>query len=269
MRESFVLPRSTKFKTKGINPETEEEASATERQERVPGFIQEKLNSLTVMLVGAGGLNGEVAVGLARKGVGCLKIFDHDTVELSNLNRQRFFQEDLYKNKAECLARNLTREAIASSTIIGYPLSFQDALEEGIDVSADIAVCGVDNNEARVEASGYFYKNTPVIFLAVSQDAEHGYVFVQEPGKACFACLFPNSVNDLSQHPCSPAITDILRVVAGVALYAMDSLIMNRKRVWNYKEIFLSGQIPDRTASVGRKEDCPICSPSPANKLGR
>ena len=49
--------------------------------------------------MGAGGLNEEVGGSLARKGTGCLKIFDHDTVELSNLDRQRSWEGDLYKNR--------------------------------------------------------------------------------------------------------------------------------------------------------------------------
>ena len=145
-------------------------------------------------------MNGEVGVGLARKGVGRLKIFDHDTVELSNLNRQRFWEADLYQNKAERLAKNLAKEATAKSLFVGCPMTFQDAVESGIDITGEVVVCGVDNNETRVFVARHFLKTAPVIFIAVSNDAEHGYVFVQEPGKTCYGCLFPDSVNDPRRH---------------------------------------------------------------------
>ena len=34
-----------------------------------------------------------------RKGVGRITLLDHDIVEASNLNRQRFYEQDLCKNK--------------------------------------------------------------------------------------------------------------------------------------------------------------------------
>lgn len=212
-------------------------------------------------MIGAGGLGGEIGEGLLRKGVRCLKIFDGDVVELSNLNRQKFYEEDLYQSKAIRLAKNLAQEAVKNSIIRGYPMSFQRAMETGMDVFGDVATCGVDNNETRVYVSRYYYqKDTPVVFTAVSRDANHGYVFVQEPGKACFGCLFPYAIND-DRQPCpkTPAVKDILKVVAGMVLYAVDTLVMDRKRNWNYKEVFLASFVPDRAYTLERKEDCRLC----------
>lgn len=213
-------------------------------------------------MIGAGGLGGEIGEGLLRKGIRCLKIFDHDAVELSNLNRQKFYEEDLYQNKAIRLAKNLAREAIKSSIIRGYPMRFQTAVKTGIDVSCDVAICGVDNNETRVYVSRHYYqKGIPVVFTAVSEDADHGYVFVQEPGKACFGCLFPQAINDNSNEcPKTPAVKDILKVVAGIVLYAVDTLIMDRKRNWNYKEVFLASFVPDTAYTIEGKEDCLLCN---------
>ena len=65
---------------------------------------------------------------------------------------------------------------------------------------------------ARIGASRYFRaKGIPVIFVAVSLDADYGYVFVQDKIGPCFGCPFPDSVND-DTFPCpgTPAIADIL-----------------------------------------------------------
>ena len=54
---------------------------------------------------------------------------------------------------------------------------------------------GVDNGECRKEIAACFKERCiPVIFIAVDLFAKSGYVFVQEPGKACFGCKFPKSV---------------------------------------------------------------------------
>ena len=49
---------------------------------------QEKLKKSKVFIAGAGGLGSPVALYLAVAGIGMIRITDHDTVDLSNLNRQ-------------------------------------------------------------------------------------------------------------------------------------------------------------------------------------
>jgi molybdopterin/thiamine biosynthesis adenylyltransferase len=233
----------------------------TDRQEKVPGFIQRALALAKVILIGAGGLGGEIAEALCRKGVGRLTIFDHDVVEPSNLSRQRFFTADLYKNKAHRLAKNLAPEGFCGTVIEGYGLSLQDAIERRIDLSCQVAIVGVDNNPTRILASRFFAQaGISVIFTAVSADANHAYSFVQKPGEACFGCLFAQSVND-EHWPCpgTPAVKDILKVVAGLVLYAVDSLLMERKRFWNYKAVYLDRSIPGNDWQVERRTDCQLC----------
>lgn len=50
----------------------------------------EKLKEAKVCILGLGGLGSNVAVLLARSGIGSLKLVDFDTVEVSNLNRQQY-----------------------------------------------------------------------------------------------------------------------------------------------------------------------------------
>lgn len=220
------------------------------------------LSRTTGILIGAGGIGSCIGLGLSRKGIGHLMIFDDDYVEPANLNRQFFFKRDLGKSKGERLAVNLTKHAFCETEFLGYGLSFQDALALKINLSADFAVIGVDNGRTRVEAARYFRPiGVPTVFVAVSLNAEAGYVFVQEskPNKPCFGCKFPKTLYG-RKAPCkTPAVIDILQVVSGVALYAIDSLLMDRNRNWNYREIHLAGFAPDIQLSIGKREDCPLC----------
>jgi molybdopterin/thiamine biosynthesis adenylyltransferase len=232
----------------------------THRQEQLPGFEQSKLQNLTINLIGAGGLGGEVGENEVRKGVGRLNIYDRDIVAPSNLNRQKFFREDLYKSKAFCLARNLSKQAVKKSVITGYACMLQEAVEKGVNVDCDMAVVGIDNNQGRVYASEYYRrKGIPLVFTAVSLDANHGYVFVQEPGGPCFGCMFPDSVNSEINRCVVPAAIDINKVVAGIVSYAVDSLVMGRKRKWNYKEVNLGGFQSDKSMVLPKNPDCPLC----------
>lgn len=58
-------------------------------------------------IAGVGGIGSNVAASLVRAGIGRLVIVDYDSVELSNLNRQFYFQDQIGYPKVEALSHNL------------------------------------------------------------------------------------------------------------------------------------------------------------------
>lgn len=232
---------------------------AEDRQRAITGFDQNTFSRSHVLCVGAGGIVSHIAPTLVRKGIGRITLLDDDVVEASNLNRQRFYRKDIGENKAIALSRNLQPECIVATEILGYAFPLQEAIARGMDLACDVAVCGVDNNPARVAASRYLRsRQIPVVFAAVSRDADHGYVFVQEKAGPCIACLFPDIVND-DRYPCpgTPAIADILQAVGGMAVYAIDSILMSRPRFWNYRRMALSN-FAGEGSFVPRRKDCSL-----------
>lgn len=75
--------------------------------ERHGADIQQKLDHAAVGIAGLGGLGSNIAVFLARLGVGRLVLVDFDTVEVSNLNRQHYTMRDLGRPKADALRDQL------------------------------------------------------------------------------------------------------------------------------------------------------------------
>ena len=71
-------------------------------QRNVKG-ISEKLKKVKVCILGLGGLGSNVAVLLARSGIGYLKLVDFDIVEASNLNRQQYRISHINMKKVEAL----------------------------------------------------------------------------------------------------------------------------------------------------------------------
>lgn len=236
---------------------------AEDRQRKIPGFDQEVFSRSHVLCIGAGGIVSQLAPTLVRKGIGRITLLDDDIVEPSSLNRQRFYITDIGENKAIALARNLRPECIAATEIQGCAFRLEEAIARGVDLECDVAICGVDNNPARVVASHHFRaKEISVIFAAVSRDADHGYVFVQHKNGPCIACLYPDMVND-DFYPCpgTPAIAEILKSVGALAVYAADTLLMSRARTWNYRRISLSDPRLDGGSRIAQREVCPLCKP--------
>ena len=69
--------------------------------------IQDKFDAASVAVCGLGGLGSNVAVSLARAGVGRLILIDFDKVDVSNLHRQQYKAAQVGMHKTEALAANL------------------------------------------------------------------------------------------------------------------------------------------------------------------
>lgn len=72
--------------------------------ERHGKYIYEKLKSSKIAIAGLGGLGSNVAISLARAGIGELFLVDFDTVDITNLNRQQYFTADIGRKKTEALS---------------------------------------------------------------------------------------------------------------------------------------------------------------------
>ena len=75
--------------------------------ERHDATRQAKFDAAHIAVCGLGGLGSNVAVALARAGVGHLHLIDFDRVEPSNLNRQQYAAAQVGLAKAEALKANI------------------------------------------------------------------------------------------------------------------------------------------------------------------
>ena len=66
-------------------------------------YVYEMLKKGRIAIAGAGGLGSNVALSLARIGVGFIKIIDFDVVEPSNLNRQQYYVKHIGMKKVNAI----------------------------------------------------------------------------------------------------------------------------------------------------------------------
>lgn len=76
-------------------------------QERHGRSVFEKFSQAKVAVCGLGGLGSNIAISLARAGVGKLILIDFDKVDISNLHRQQYKASQLGIYKTDALAANL------------------------------------------------------------------------------------------------------------------------------------------------------------------
>ena len=73
--------------------------------------LHNRFASATVAICGLGGLGSNVAIALARVGIGKLLLIDFDSVEISNLHRQQYKANQIGRYKADALTEDLSEIA--------------------------------------------------------------------------------------------------------------------------------------------------------------
>ena len=73
--------------------------------------LHERFSSATVAICGLGGLGSNIAIALARAGIGKLLLIDFDRVDITNLHRQQYKANQIGCYKADALAENLSEIA--------------------------------------------------------------------------------------------------------------------------------------------------------------
>ena len=111
---------------------------------------QDKFRSSCVAVCGLGGLGSNIALSLARAGVGTLILIDFDRVDVSNLHRQQYFADQIGMYKTEALENTLkavmpyinikTHTVKINKDNIQELLSDADVICEAFDVAEEKAM---------------------------------------------------------------------------------------------------------------------------------
>ena len=87
-------------------------------EQRHGADLQRKFSKASVAVCGLGGLGSNVAISLARAGVGRLHLIDFDKVDISNLHRQQYYVSQLGIYKTEAMKQTLSELAPYCDAVI-------------------------------------------------------------------------------------------------------------------------------------------------------
>jgi molybdopterin/thiamine biosynthesis adenylyltransferase len=154
---------------------------------------QERLRAGHALVVGAGGLGSPVAMYLATAGVGQLTLVDHDTVDLTNLQRQiAHTRERVGQPKVESARHTL--QAINDGVQVHTVAQRADAaLLDRLVAQADVVLDCTDNFGTRqaVNAACVVHRKPLVSGAAIGFDGQVSVYDTRTPEAPCYACLFP------------------------------------------------------------------------------
>lgn len=110
--------------------------------------LQQKFTNSTVAICGLGGLGSNIAVSLARTGIGKLILVDFDKVDISNLHRQQYKADQIGRFKTEALAENL-REIAPYIEVETHAVRVTEENFEALLSKADLICEAFDGAEAK------------------------------------------------------------------------------------------------------------------------
>jgi ubiquitin-like modifier-activating enzyme 5 len=203
----------------------------------------EQIRSMTVAVVGVGGVGSVAAEMLTRCGVGKLILFDYDKVELANMNRL-FFRPD---------QSGLSKVAAARDTLLdinpdvmfehyNYDITSVDHFDHFLERIAhgglrragassaegppvDLVLSCVDNFAARNSINTACNELGQVwMESGVSEDAVSGHIQLMRPGRlACFSCAPPlvvaSGIDEKTlkrEGVCAASLPTTMGIVAGM-----------------------------------------------------
>lgn len=223
---------------------------------------QQRLLDSSVLVVGTGGLGSPVLMYLAAAGIGALHLYDDDTVELSNLQRQILFDSTvLGQSKADTAAARLRAinpdcEVLAVSTRLEGEL-LNDAVA-GVDLVIDCS----DNFDTRfaINRACVEQQKTLVSGAVIRMEGQVSVFSGHHPDKPCYQCLYqPDAYNDetcTSSGVLGPAVgvigsilaTEAVKLIAGIGDPLEGRLLLFDALAMRFNELKLK-----------KDPGCPVC----------
>jgi len=230
----------------------------------------EKLRKATVTVIGAGGLGSPILRYLVGSGIGHLRVYESDKVDISNLHRQTLYvTQDVGKPKAEIAKQRLLAvDPNCDVQIFNTHFIPRTALDclKGSDFAFDAS----DNFATK------FLVNDACIRLGIPFNISgvarfDGQSLTVLPGKtACYRCVFASPPPKASVPPTST--TGLLGTVPGIlgSIQATEALkvILNVGNALAGEMLVVDAlNMIFTKIKVQRMPDCPACGDHPKDLI--
>lgn len=230
---------------------------------------QQRLLDSHALIIGLGGLGSPVSLYLAAGGVGRLTLCDHDTVDISNLQRQIVHRTSSVGQSKVASAQGVLNEINPEVECIALPVRADESQLNELVAQADVVLDCSDNFATRYAVNRTCIAQCkPLVSGAAIQFSGQVAVFdhrrdsASGAGAACYNCLFPED-SQAAELRC--ATTGVFAPLVGIvgSLQAAEAL-----KLLAGIECGLSGKLLTIDAldmrivrsNLSRDESCCACS---------
>ena len=129
--------------------------------------FQKKISSTTVAVCGLGGLGSNIAITLARAGIGKLILIDFDKVDITNLHRQQYKANQIGMSKTEAMKKNL-EEINPYLEIEIHTIRLDENNAKHVLSGANIICEAFDNAECKAMLTNLVLSEMPMIYIVAA-----------------------------------------------------------------------------------------------------
>ena len=135
--------------------------------ERHGAQLQARFSSATVAICGLGGLGSNIAIALARAGIGKLILIDFDRVDITNLHRQQYKANQIGRYKTAALAENL-QEIAPYIELVTITKRITETNVSSLLKDADVVCEAFDDPEAKAMLVNAVLEQFPHTYLVAA-----------------------------------------------------------------------------------------------------
>ena len=233
---------------------------------------QQKLLGATVLIVGLGGLGSPAALYLAASGVGKLLLCDHDSVDLSNLQRQIIHRTATVGQPKVVSAQTALHEINPEVACVALPFRADETQLNELIAQADLVLDCSDNFATRYAVNrACFAQRKPLVSgAAIKFDGQVAVFDYRRDDAPCYNCLFPED-SEAAELRC--ATTGVFSPLVGIvgSMQAAEALkiLMGIERGLSGKLLTINAlDMNILRSNLQRDESCTVCGAA-ARKLAR
>jgi adenylyltransferase/sulfurtransferase len=223
---------------------------------------QQQLLNSKVLIVGAGGLGSPAAIYLAAAGVGHITIYDNDTVDLSNLQRQiAHYTADVGTGKAISTRDTLNKLNPDVKVNAVQQRLEGDALDEAVK-NADVVLDCSDNFNTRFAINqACVQQQTPLVSGAAIRFEGQVSVFTSgQNNSPCYNCLYTSDGEELQNCATNGVIAPITGMVGSIQALEAMKLIMGVGETLTGRLLLIDGLTMEiNTMRLRKNAKCPTC----------
>ena len=224
---------------------------------------QQRVLQAHALVIGAGGLGSPAALYLGAAGVARLTLVDHDSVDLTNLQRQIAHTTARVGQPKVQSAQTAIADINPEVQVQAIPARADAALLDTLVAQADVVLDCCDNFATRqaINAACVKHKKPLVSGAAIRLDAQVAVFDPRDPASPCYACLFPPDAS-FEEAQCAtlgvlaPLVgiigamqaAEALKLLAGIGTSLAGQLCMLDARSMAWEQI-----------RVARNPQCPVC----------
>jgi len=229
---------------------------------------QERILSTHALVIGAGGLGSPVAMYLACAGIGQLTVTDHDTVDMTNLQRQIAHQSSsVGMPKVESLRQTL--QALNPNVRVNALQTRVDAASlDALVQQADVVLDCCDNFSTRhaVNAACVKHAKPLVSGAAIQFDGQISVYDTRHADAPCYACIFPPDAG-FEEVRCSTmgVFAPLVGIIGSMQAAEALKLVMEVGKSLNGRLQMLDGRSMEwNEIRMPRNASCPVCGSRPS-----